>query len=101
MGRPRSDLQLLLETLGATQVYFQPPGNLTMMYPCIRYEIDDVLTRYADNLPHTSDTRYTVTVIDRNPDSEIPKKIARLPLSSFNRFYTAANLNHFVYNLYF
>lgn len=45
--------------------------------------------------------RYTVTIIDRNPDSAIPNKVAELPLCSFNRFYTADNLNHFVYNLYF
>lgn len=101
MGRPRIELNQLLDTLGAAEVYFQPPSNLTMVYPCIRYEIDNVDTKYADNLPHIHNTRYTITVIDRNPDSEIPKKIAQLPTSSFNRFYTAANLNHFVYNLYF
>ena len=101
MGRPPSELKELFDTMGASAVYFQPPANLIMTYPCIRYELDNVDTKYADNLPHIHTPRYTVTVIDRNPNSEIPQKIARLPLSSFNRFYTAANLNHFVYNLYF
>lgn len=42
-----------------------------------------------------------VTVIDRDPDSVFAEKIAELPLCADNRFYTADNLNHFVYNLYF
>lgn len=101
MGRPRLELQTLLETMGATEVYFQPPNNKAMVYPCIRYELDNVSIQYADNKPHRVDPRYTVTIIDRDPDSDIPKKIALLPLCSFNRFFTADNLNHFVYTLYF
>lgn len=101
MGRPRIELQQLLLTMGATEVYFQQPNNKQMQYPCILYNIDDVSTQYADNKPHRSDTRYMVTIVDRDPDSEIPQRIALLPLCSFSRFYTADNLNHFVYNLYF
>lgn len=101
MARPRIDLQQILETMGAAEVYFQPPSNKSMVYPCIRYEIDSESVQYADNRRHRTDMRYTVTIIDRNPDSAIPNKVAELPLCSFNRFYTADNLNHFVYNLYF
>jgi hypothetical protein len=42
-----------------------------------------------------------ITVIDPDPDSEIPSKVAALPMSLFNRFYTADDLNHDVYNVYF
>jgi len=42
-----------------------------------------------------------VTVIDQDPDSEIPDKVAEMPMSLFNRFYTADNLNHDVYNVFF
>lgn len=45
--------------------------------------------------------RYQVTVIYRNPDSEIPSKIALLPMCSHERHYTKENLNHDVFNLYF
>ena len=44
---------------------------------------------------------YQVTVIYRNPDSEIPSKIALLPMCSHERHYTKENLNHDVFNLYF
>lgn len=100
MGRPRSELHEILKEI-TPKVYFQPPNSTKMEYPCIRYERDAVDTQYADNKPHRSDTRYMVTVIDRDPDSEIPGKVAALPLSSFNRFYTADNLNHDVYNVFF
>jgi len=42
-----------------------------------------------------------ITVIDQDPDSIIPDKVAAMPLSLFNRFYTVDNLNHDVYNVYF
>lgn len=101
MARPRSELQILLETLGAAKVYFQPPTNLSIVYPCIIYERDGVDIKYANNSPYHNTKRYMITIIDRNPDSVIPDKVAALPLCAFNRFYTADNLNHDVYNLYF
>lgn len=96
----RLELQVILEAL-APKVYFQPPTNLQMVYPCIVYKRDSADTVYAENLPYRTVRRYMVTVIDRNPDSEIPAKIAKLPMCAFNRFYTSDNLNHDVYNLFF
>lgn len=101
MARPRLELQDLLETLGAQKVYFQPPNELKMLYPCIRYERDSMDTRYADNRPLHIDIRYTITVMDRDPDSAIPGRVALLPTCSFNRFYAVDNLNHDVFTLYF
>lgn len=101
MARPRFELQTLLETLGAAKVYFQPPTNVSIVYPCIIYERDGVDIKYANNSPYHNTKRYMITIIDRNPDSVIPDKVAALPLCAFNRFYTADNLNHDVYNLYF
>lgn len=101
MGR-RLDLQALLEgLLGSENVYFQPPSNLQMKYPCIIYARDNAKTEFADNKPYSYAKRYQVTVIDRNPDTDIPDKIAALPLSNLNRVFTAGNLHHYVFNLYF
>lgn len=99
---PRLQLQALFETLlGTDYVYFQPNQNITMQYPCIVYQRDDLDTVFANNSPYRKTTRYQVTVIDRNPDSAIPAKVASLPLTTFGRFYVADNLNHDVYELYF
>lgn len=100
MGRPRIELHQILKGI-TPDVYFQPTNNIRMNYPCIVYQLDYMSVQHAENLPYRSDPRYMVTVIDRNPDSEIKDKIAELPLCVFNRFYTADDLNHFVYNLYF
>jgi hypothetical protein len=99
---PRLDLQVLLEDLlGERKVYFQPPPSINMEYPCIVYKRDNVTTKFADNNPYKHFTRYQITVIDRNPDSSIPSLVADLPMCSFDRSFTADNLNHDVYNLFF
>lgn len=98
----RSQLQdLLKDLLGTDKVYFQPPPNVNMVYPCIVYKRDFANTEFAGNKPYKHMKRYQVTVIDPNPDSLIPDKIAALPMCVFDRFYTADNLNHDVYKLFF
>ncbi len=101
MGQ-RLDLQDILEVqLGSSNVYFQPPANVQMQYPCIIYKKDQARTEFAGNSPYRFTKRYQVTVVDRNPDSEIPDKIALLPMCTFDRHFVADNLNHDVFTLYF
>lgn len=98
----RLELQAILtEILQTDQVYFQPPPSVQMKYPCIVYHRDYELTNFADDKPYKHKKRYLVTVIDRNPDSGIPDKISELPLCVYDRFYTADNLNHDVFKLFF
>lgn len=97
---PRLQLQSLLETL-TDNVYFQPPTNVKLRYPCIIYEWDDAESEFANNVPYHVTKRYQVTVIDRNPDSTLPDQLTALPMCTFNRFYTADDLNHVVFNLFF
>ena len=96
----RLDLQLLLEAI-TPKVYFQPPTNVKLQYPCIVYKRDYATTKFADNKPYDVVRRYMITVIDSNPDSTLPGQVAMLPMSAFNRFYTVDNLNHDVYSVYF
>lgn len=56
---------------------------------------------YANGEPYMHVIGYKVTIIDANPDSLIPGKIALLPMCSFDRHYKSNNLNHDVYNLYY
>jgi hypothetical protein len=96
----RLQLHQLLETF-TDNVYFQPPTNIQLKYPCIIYKRDFADTQFADDKPYNRTLRYMITIIDRDPDSDIPDKVASIPMCLFNRFYTADNLNHDVYNLYF
>lgn len=96
----RIELQTVLEGI-VTPVFFQPPPSAAMTYPCIVYQLDDVNTNYANNLPYSHKKGYMITVIDPDPDSSIPDSIGELESAKFDRFYTADNLNHFVFTLYF
>lgn len=102
MAKTRLDLQTFLESLlGSRNVYFQPPASIRMKYPAIVYSISDIEDKPADDLKYVQHTAYKITVIDEDPDSEVSKSISKLPLSSFDTFFTMENLNHFVYTLYY
>lgn len=103
MGRSRLELHEILKTFvdDPEAVYFQPTTNVQMKYPAIVYTRDFAETLFADNDTYRHTKRYMVKVIDRNPDSPIPDKVAGLPMCTYNRFYTANNLNHDVFTLFF
>jgi len=101
MGRRLELHEMLCEALGSRNVYFQPPASKVMEYPCIRYNLYDIDNVYADNLPYLQNIGYQITVIDRDPDSEIVERVSKIPGIRFNRFYTADNLNHTIFILYY
>lgn len=98
----RLELQTELETiLGSRNVYFQPPENIKMLYPCIVYGPTQEYVQFADGQRYLFKWRYQVTVIDKDPDSLIPNKVALLPMCKIDRIFASNNLNHYVYNLYY
>lgn len=98
----RLELQTLLEDLlGSRNVYYQPPESVKMSYPAIVYSRYDIENNHADNNPYKQTLAYQVTVIDKNPDSEIVMKVSRLPMCSYDRHFTSDNLNHDIFTLYF
>lgn len=82
-------------------VYFNPPETVKMNYPCIVYNRSNGNTTFADNNPYTFRVNYQITVIDRDPDSEIIDKVAMLPTCRYDRHYKADKLNHDVFDIYF
>jgi hypothetical protein len=97
---PRLQLHEVLTAI-CENAYFQPPSNIQMKFPCIVYARDGSDSDFADNGLYRQAKRYQVTVIDRNPDSELPDQVEGLPLSSFDRFFAADNLNHWVLTLFY
>ena len=98
----RVQLQSLLENiLGSRNVYFQPPESVKLCYPCIIYSRNKNQTWFADDKPYNHQIQYTLIIIDSNPDSLIPGKIADLPMCTYDRRYNKDNLNHEIYNLYY
>ena len=92
---------LLRDTLSSDNVYFQPPETVKMKYPAIVYSLDNIQNIHADDGVYLSHRRYSVTLIDKNPDSPTVERLSALPMCQFNRHYTSDNLNHFVFTLYF
>lgn len=88
--------------LGMTpNVYFQPPENLKMVYPCIRYERDFNDVNRADNLAYNINHRWKVTLIYTDPDTELVDEILKLRLCAHATHFVASNLIHDVFSLYF
>ena len=84
------ELQAELEAiLGSRNVYFQPPATIKMSYPCFVYNRSRVESVRADNLSYVKHDRYMVTYMEH-----FPKCI-------HDRFYTADNLSHDVFELYY
>lgn len=82
-------------------VYFQPPENVKLVYPCIIYKLDGMPDRFADNLEYFEHRNYQLTVIDTDPDSELREKVAKLKWCRFNRHFVADNLNHYIFTIYY
>lgn len=99
--RPRIELHRLLQRTARTKnVYFQPPENLRLSFPCIVYSQDRERPRYADNRKYANADRYTLTVIDKDPESPMRDAVRELPYCSFDRSFRAENMNHFVFIIY-
>ena len=92
----------LVNALGSRYVYFQPPESVKLHYPCIIYKRATGFDRYGDDESYITRIRYTVTYIDKNPDSEIVlDRIRKIHMCSYDRHFTADNLNHDVFNVYY
>lgn len=101
MANTREELQTLLETiLGSDQVYYQPPQSIRMSYPAIIYELADIKSIHAENLPYIVTRKYSVKLVTRDPDSAVVGVLSRLPKTRFDRHFVSDNLNHFVFNIY-
>lgn len=93
--------ELLCETLGSRQVYFQPPESVQMKYPAIVYSRNYINNDHANDGVYMQSPSYLITVIDKNPDSEIVERVSRLPMCRFDRHFTADNLNHDTFIIYY
>ena len=98
----RLELQTLLETvLGSRNVYFQPPESIKMQYDAIVYFRKRIDNRYANNGVYKQDNAYELIAIYEDPDSDLPMRLSQLPMCSFERHYTADNMNHDVYTIFY
>ena len=97
----RIELQDILENiLGSRNVYFQPPASIHIDYDAIVYSRKNIENTFANNSVYKQNDAYEIIAIYEDPDSDLPRKLSKLPMCSFDRHYTADNLNHDVFTLY-
>lgn len=90
----------LCEILGSSNVYFQPPESVKLVYPAIVYSLREIRKFHANNRGYILVPSYEAILIDKNPDSDYIASILELPYASFDRSYVADNLNHFVFTIH-
>lgn len=83
-------------------VYFQPPSNIQMVYPCITYSKIQKLNKFGNDARYLSKQGYRIMVIERDPDSNIADNIeVFFQTCSIGQYYTVDNLHHTTIELYY
>ncbi len=87
---------------GLLKVYFCPPTNVVMKYPCIVYEQTGVERHAANNHRYLSYIDYEIKIITGDADSSLPFLLEDCLQSECGvyegRRYVADNLHHYVVN---
>lgn len=80
-------------------VYFNPPNRL--QYPCILFEIAKHIVIPADDMKYLKQIQYTITVITRDPNSELPMKVFdSLEYISHDKRFVSDRLYHDIFTHY-
>jgi hypothetical protein len=102
MNRREQLSDIFHNTLGVKNVYFQPPTNTQIKYPCIVYKLLGWSNRRADDISYTRQQRWQVTYITKDPDSPVPESFFDVfQMCSHQNRFTSDNLYHDVFNIYY
>ena len=73
-----------------------------MQYDAIRYSLGGKDLKRANDKIYLNTNQYDGVVICRDPDTTIPDRLlSNFEMCSFGRPYTADNLNHYPFTLYY
>ena len=82
------------------KVYFQPPSNVRLSYPCILYKLIEMPIDHANNFPYKIEHCYELEIIDSDPLSRLREEMAKQFTCRPVRFFTSDNLNHYVFHVF-
>jgi len=85
----------LVSIMGAGNVYYQPPQNIRMSYPCCVYSLDRINDYSANNKAYFFINQYSVTLITKNPEDPAVDELLKMPYTSFDHHFVVDNLHHF------
>lgn len=84
---------------GLTNIYFQPPQNILIKYPCIIYSIVGYESLFAGNKKYKTDIKYSVKFITRERKADIINKILNITKCSYDREYIFDGLYHCIFTI--
>lgn len=98
-----SRIDLHNELLGfSNNVYYQPPENIKIKYPCIIYnkKIPDV--KKADNKTYMLTNRYEITYVTKDVENTVCDDILNhFEMISPVNYFVTEGLYHYIFNLYY
>lgn len=86
--------QMLKDFTDDGNVYYQPPSNVKLEYPCIIYSLRDLESNRADNADYVDHAIFDISYIHREVDDEALGALFSLPYTIFDRHYVSENLYH-------
>lgn len=97
----REKLQIKLLDI-VENVYFQPPANIRLTYPCIIYRRANTDITYAGDSVYQAIPEYQVTVVEKDADTPLSDEV----LHSFRMIaqrasYVTDGLYHSQFTLYY
>lgn len=92
----------LIQITNMKNVYYQPPSNVRMSYPCIRFKLDSNDVKYASNTPYRTMIKYQIVYITNKVDDDMITLLqTRLRYCVFDRSYISDNLYHYVFEVFY
>lgn len=97
----------LVSCLGTNNVYFQPPENIKIIYPCFVYYRKEPQQINADDSLYRLYKQYDVTYVSKDPESmlngvDMTEKLLHIfKHIKFVSHYTSDNLYHDKYIIYY
>lgn len=104
MGSREELHEELCTLLGTRNAYFQAPPSLRMQYDAIRYGSSGKDLKHANDKIYLNTNRYEGVIITKDPDSMMElmdKLLNHFEMCRPGTPYTAENLNHYPFTLYY
>lgn len=99
----RLELQNKLQTLdGVNKIYYQPPTNVMLQYPCIIYNDQPGKAIKASGTLYNYTDCYELMYIGKKPNKQIIQELLSIfKYINFDRTYVYDGLYHYVFTIYY
>lgn len=99
----RIKLQKVLSSLlSSDHVYYDPPENVKLRYPCFIYSDENPSIRNANNKLYTYMRAYNIIYIDKNPDNDMTQKMFEtFQYVRAGSSYVTEGLHHYTFDIFY